>query len=253
VGKLEKKVAVITGAARGIGKQIALTFASEGADIVIGDIITMETAAQEIRSLGRKVVTVKVDVSSKQQVKNLFDTAIDNFKKVDILVNNAGIVRYASILDMSEEDWDIVLEVNLKGVFLCSQAVAGYMIQQKYGRIINIASIAGINSIPQGLTSYATSKAGVIQLTKVCAIELGPYGINVNAIAPGIVITDGLYAGRTQVETELFIKERVNLTVLDRVGTTQDIANSSLFLASDESSFITGQVIAVDGGRTGLK
>lgn len=250
MGKLAQKVAVITGGARGIGKQIALTFASEGADIVIGDIIEMEAAAQDIKDLGRAVITVKTDVTHKEAVRNLIDSAIDKFNKVDILVNNAGIVRHAPLLEMAEEEWNAVIDVNLKGVFLCTQAVAKHMVERQYGKIINIASIAGLNAVYVS-ANYCVSKAGVIQLTKVCARELGPYGINVNAIAPGVVITDMTYT-RTPAEAERFIEERRNLAVLGRIGTAQDMANLALFLASDQSSFITGQVIAADGGRTGL-
>jgi len=250
MGKLAQKVAVITGGARGIGKQIALTFASEGADIVIGDIIEMEAAAQDIKDLGREVITVKTDVTHKEAVRNLIDSAIDNFNKVDILVNNAGIVRHAPLLEMAEEEWNAVIDVNLKGVFLCTQAVAKHMVERQYGKIINIASIAGLNAVYVS-ANYCVSKAGVIQLTKVCARELGPYGINVNAIAPGAVITDMTYT-RTPAEAERFIEERRNWAVLGRIGTAQDMANLALFLASDQSSFITGQVIAADGGRTGL-
>jgi len=250
MGKLAQKVAVITGGARGIGKQIALTFASEGADIVIGDIIEMEAAAQGIKDLGRAVITVKTDVTHKEAVRNLIDSAIDNFNKVDILVNNAGIVRHAPLLEMAEEEWNAVIDVNLKGVFLCTQAVAKHMVKRQYGKIINIASIAGLNAVYVS-ANYCVSKAGVIQLTKVCARELGPYGINVNAIAPGVVITDMTYT-RTPAEAERFIEERRNWAILGRIGTAQDMANLALFLASDQSSFITGQVIAADGGRTGL-
>lgn len=250
MGKLAQKVAVITGGARGIGKQIALTFASEGADIVIGDIIEMEAAAQDIKDLGRAVITVKTDVTHKEAVRNLIDSAIDKFNKVDILVNNAGIVRRAPLLEMAEEEWNAVIDVNLKGVFLCTQAVAKHMVKRQYGKIINIASIAGLNAVYVS-ANYCVSKAGVIQLTKVCARELGPYGINVNAIAPGVVITDMTYT-RTPAEAERFIEERRNWAILGRIGTAQDMANLALFLASDQSSFITGQVIAADGGRTGL-
>ena len=151
---------------------------------------------------------------------------------------------------MAEEDWDVVLDVNLKGVFLCTQAAAKYMVERRYGKIINIASITGQSTgfVP-GQSNYAASKAGIIQLTRVCAQELGPYGINVNAIAPGLIITDILYTNKTQEEVDRWVEEREKLAVLGRAGRTQDIANLALFLASDDSSFITGQVIASDGGR----
>jgi len=249
--KLAQKVAVITGGARGIGKQIALTFAGEGADIVIGDIIEMETVAQDIKSLGREVITIKTDVTSKAEVQNLIHTAVNNFNKVDILVNNAGITRRASFMELTEDDWNAVIDVNLKGAFLCIQAAAEHMIKRKYGKIINIASVAGLNAVYVS-ANYCVSKAGVIQLSKVCARELGPYGINVNAIAPGVVLTDIVYYQRTQAEVERYVEDRGKWAVLGRVGTVEDIANVALFLASDESSFITGQVIAADGGRTGL-
>ncbi len=247
--KLNKKVAIITGGARGMGKQMALTFASEGADIVIGDIIGMESTVQEVRKLGRNVIAVNTDVTKKADVQNLINTAIENFKKVDILVNNAGIMRPAKLLEMTEEDWDAVFNVNLRGVFLCTQAVAKHMIEQKYGKIINMASMAGVGSASPGQTNYATSKAGVIQLTKVCALELGPYGINVNAIAPGVVKTDILYSLKSPEEVNQFIAEREKQAALGRVGTPQDIANIALFLATEDSSFITGHVIAANGGR----
>ena len=249
--KLAQKVAVITGGARGIGKQIALTFAGEGADIVIGDIIEMETVAQDIKSLGREVITIKTDVTSKAEVQNLIHTAVNNFNKVDILVNNAGITRRASFMELTEDDWNAVIDVNLKGAFLCIQAAAEHMIKRKYGKIINIASVAGLNAVYVS-ANYCVSKAGVIQLAKVCARELGPYGINVNAIAPGVVLTDIVYYQRTQAEVERYVEDREKWAALGRVGTVEDIANVALFLASDESSFITGQVIAADGGRTGL-
>ena len=208
MGKLDQKVAIITGAARGIGKQIALTFAGEGADIVIGDIIEMEASAQEVRDLGRKAITVKTDVSKKEEVKNLVDAAIDNFKKVDILVNNAAINLHNFLLDMTEEDWDRVLAVNLKGTFLCTQAVARYMIQQKYGKIINISSTGGLRVVVStGFTPYASSKAGVNQFTKVCAVELAPHGINVNAICPGPILTEAHTEQRTPEEAAQHIED----------------------------------------------
>lgn len=250
--RLKEMVAVVTGGARGIGRQIALSYAGNGASIVVGDILEMKAVEEEVRSLGRDVITIRTDVSDKEAVKKLIGAAIDRFGKVDILVNVAGISRRSSLVEMREEDWDIVMNVNLKGVFLCSQAVAKHMIERRYGKIINVSAIAGLTSIPPGGIAYAPSKAGVIQLTRVCALELGRYGINVNAIAPGIVLTEFIYTGRTRSAAERFIEERSKLTALGRAGTPQDIANLAVFLGSDESSFITGQVIAADGGRVGL-
>jgi 3-oxoacyl-[acyl-carrier protein] reductase len=251
MGKLNDKVAVITGGARGIGKQIALTFANEGADIAIGDLIEMETIAQEVRNLGRRVITVKADVSNKDEVKNFFNKTLATFKKVDVLVNNAGISGRAGLMEMTEEDWDRVFNVNLKGVLLCTQAAAKYMMEQKYGKIINIASIAGIENLffPRVAINYATSKAGVMRFTKICSKELGSYRINVNAIAPGFVETDITHARRSPEEAKRFIEEEIKQTPLGRAGTPQDIANLALFLASEDSSFITGQIIVIDGGR----
>jgi 3-oxoacyl-[acyl-carrier protein] reductase len=251
MGELSKKVAIITGGARGMGKQIALTLAGRGADIVLGDVLDMTAAAKEINQLGREVVTVKADVTKKADVQNLVASAIDKFKRVDILVNDAGITRRALLMDMTEEDWDAVIGVNLKGVFLCTQAVAKVMIEQRYGKIINLASIAGINALLPGTANYATSKAAVIRFTAACALELGPYGINVNAIAPGTIVTDLTRAGRTPAEFEEFVERTKEKSALHRVGTPHDIANVIAFLASDESSFITGQVIPVEGGRFG--
>lgn len=248
MGKLDQKVAVITGGARGIGKQIALTLASEGADIVIDDVLEMDAVAGEIKSLGRRAVAVKADVARKEQVEKLIGTAIDNFKKIDILVNNAGITRHASLLEMTEQDWDAVIEVDLKGVFLCTQAAAKYMIERRYGKIVNIASMAGLSAHTSSV-NYGAAKAAVIGLTRVCARELAPYGINVNAVAPGVIVTELTYMRK---DPEQFLENARQKAALHRVGATQDIANVVLFLASDESSFITGQVIASDGGRTGI-
>ena len=252
MGKLDDKVAVITGGARGIGKQIALTFALEGADIVIADILEMDEVAQEITNTGRRVITVKTDVSDKEEVKNLFDTTIATFKKVDVLVNNAAIPGRTTLMEMTEDAWDQIFNVNLKGVLFCTQAAARVMMKRKYGKIVNIASIAGLQHAYMEKVSpnYATSKAGAIRLTKLCSKELGPYGINVNAIAPGFVETDITYRGRSPEEAKEFIDEEIKNTPIGRAGVPQDIANLALFLASDDSSYITGQTIAADGGRS---
>lgn len=246
--KLFSKVAIVTGGGRGIGKQIALTLAREGASIVVADVIDMDSAAKEIKDLGHDVITVKTDISNKKHVENLVETTISKFKRVDILVNNAGISRNASLLELSEEDWDIVIDVNLKGTFFVMQAVAKFMVEQKYGKIVNIASTGGLNVVMPKQSSYAASKGGVIQMTKVCAKELGVYGINVNAIAPGAVVTDITYMRRTPEEVEKNLQSVRDAVSLHRVGETQDIADLVLFLASDDSSYITGQTINCDGG-----
>jgi 3-oxoacyl-[acyl-carrier protein] reductase len=251
MGKLDEKVAVITGAAMGIGKQIALKFAREGADIVIGDITDMESSAKEITDLGRNVLTVNCNTTKKPEVENLIKETVTRFGKVDIMVNNAGIRRHASLLDMTEEEWDAVLEVNLKGVFFCMQAVAKQMMKQKYGKIVSLSSVA---AIPSGRTTagvnYQCSKSGVIMLTRAAAGELGPYGINVNAMAPALTPTEGAFSVQKTPELkQQLIDSLVKTTPLGKICTTADIANLALFLASDDSSFITGQVIILDGGR----
>ncbi len=253
MGKLDQKVAVVTGGAQGIGKQIALTFSREGADVVVTDVVEMDSVVEQIKNSGRKVMAVKADISKKEEVKRLIDATIANFKKVDILVNNAGVSRRATLLEMTEEDWDFVFSVNLKGVFLCTQAAAKYMMEQRYGKIINIASIAGLvgANLPWNPANYSASKAGVIRFTKSCSKELGPYGINVNGIAPGLTLTDmHLRARKSLEEAEQFRAEEIKAMPLGRAGIPQDIANIALFLASEDSSIITGHVIVADGGRT---
>ncbi|MFC2065938.1 SDR family NAD(P)-dependent oxidoreductase [Chloroflexota bacterium] len=248
--RLEGKVAVITGSARGIGKQMALQFAGEGADIVLNDIMEkeMEATAQEIRESGQKVIAVLADISTTEGAKKLIDSAIDSFKKVDILVNNAAIPGRGSLLDTTEDEWDRIHSVDLKGVFLCTQAVARNMMERKYGKIINISSSGGMGTV-SGAVAYAAAKAGILQLTKTCARELGSYGINVNAIASGSVMTDMTLIGRTPEEVEKRNESRTRTSVLHRVGVPEDIANLAVFMASDESSFISGQTISCDGGR----
>ncbi len=252
MGRLDKKVAIITGGARGIGRQIALTFAREGADIIVADVLDMEPVAGEVKEMGRQALTVKTDISKKEEVADLVEKVIAHFGRVDILVNNAGVTRRATVLEMTEEDWDRVLDINLKGVFLCTQAVAKHMVQRKYGKIVNLASIAGLvgAALPWIAVNYSVSKAGVIRFTKSCSKELGPYGINVNAIAPGLVLTEIHFTSRSAEEAQDFRDEEVKAMPIGRAGTPQDIANIALFLSSDESSLITGQTIVADGGRT---
>lgn len=242
--RLKDKVALITGGGRGIGRAIALALAKEGADIVACDINleNLKEVASEIEKLGRRVLILKADVSKVREVDEIVKKALDKFTKIDILVNNAGITRDNLILRMSEEEWDQVLDINLKGTFNCLKAVARPMMKQRWGRIINIASVVGIMGNP-GQANYAASKAGIIGLTKSAAKELASRGINVNAIAPGFIKT---------VMTEALsneVKERLTSQIpLKRLGEVTDVANLVVFLAGDDASYITGEVIKVDGG-----
>ena len=251
MGKLDGKVAIVTGGSVGIGRNIALEFAKAGADVVVSsrNLANLEKVAAEIKALGRRSLAIAVDVSVAEQVGNMVKQAVDQFGRIDILVNNSGTIRRDLIVDMSEEDWDAVMATNLKGVFLCIQAVARYMIEQKYGKIINIASIAGLRATGPRLVIYGVSKAGVVQLTRTAALELGPYGINVNSIAPGLIETEFYKAGRTPEQVKEFEENAIKAASMRRIGSTQDIANLALFLDSDDASFISGENIVIDGGR----
>ncbi|RKY41949.1 MAG: 3-oxoacyl-ACP reductase [Candidatus Makaraimicrobium thalassicum] len=243
--KLENKVAMITGAARGIGKHIAMLFAGEGADLAICDVNegTLDATKAEIESAGgRKVLTGKIDVTSTREVEDFVKKILDNFGSLDILVNNAGITRDNIVLRMSEQEWDAVLDVNLKGAFNCIKAVARPMMKSRSGRIVNMASIIGLMG-NAGQANYSASKGGLIALTKSVAKELGSRNINVNAIAPGFIQTD-----MTDKLTDEAKQKLLGVIPLGRMGNTQDVAKLALFLASDDSAYITGQVVQVDGG-----
>jgi len=241
---LENKVAVVTGAGRGIGEAIARRLAGEGAAIAVCDVM-LDTAQQVATSLGKsgtKANAYAVNVTDSKQVKEVCDKIVADFGRVDILVNNAGITRDGLLLRMSDEDWDAVLGVNLKGAFLFTRSLCRTMLQQRSGVIVNIASIVGMTG-NAGQANYSASKAGLIGFTKTIAKELASRGIRSNAVAPGFI--------KTPMTDKLGEEARKALTdyiALKRLGLPEDVANVVLFLASDLSGYVTGQVIAVDGG-----
>lgn len=245
--KLEGKVAIVTGAGRegkGIGRSIALALANEGADIAIADYVleAAEIVADEVRSVGRRAVAVQANVASPADADNIVQTALKELGRVDILVNNAGITRDALLLKMSEQDWDAVINTNLKGTFNCTKAVTRLMMKQRSGKIVNIASVMGLMGNP-GQANYSASKAGVIALTKTTAKELGSRGVNVNAVAPGFIQTSMTDELPDSVRDDI-----ANRIPLNSLGTPEDVAKLVLFLSTDDSAYITGQVINVDGG-----
>lgn len=244
---LDGKAALVTGASRGIGKAIALTLAAEGADIIVnyaGNAAAAQDTVSRITDLGRKAIAIKADVASEQEVNAMIKQTIAEFGRIDILVNNAGITRDNLLLRMKEEDWDAVLHTNLKGVFLCTKAVAKFMMKQREGKIVNLASIVGVTG-NAGQANYAAAKAGVIAFTKSIAQELASRGIRVNAVAPGFITTD-----MTNVLSDEVKKEMAAKIPLARLGSPEDVAQAVLFLVSSLSDYITGQTINVNGGMS---
>ena len=242
---LKDKIAIVTGGSRGIGKEICLKFDSLGANLVInyiGDKTQAEDTKAECEKLGAKVALSEGDVSKMADCEKLFQTAMDTFGRVDILVNNAGITRDNLLMRMSEEEFDAVIAVNLKGTFNCMKQAARPMMKQKYGKIINMASVVGVTG-NAGQVNYAASKAGVIGMTKSMAKELANRGVTVNAIAPGFIRT-----AMTDVLSDDVKAEITRVIPMGVMGETEDVANLAAFLASDASRYITGQVINVDGG-----
>ncbi len=242
---LEGKTALITGASSGIGRTMALTFAEAGADIIInyiGPAQDAEEVADKVRAMGRRALVLETDVSDTEAVAAMVEKAAKEMGHIDILVNNAGITRDGLLLRMKESDWDAVLAINLKGVFNCTKAVLKYMMKQRYGRIISISSVVGVNG-NAGQANYAAAKAGIIGFTKSVAKEAASRGITANAIAPGFVKTN-----MTAVLPEKTVAAMLASIPLGRLGETEDIAKAALFLAGDAASYITGQVLHVDGG-----
>ena len=246
---LTNKVAIVTGSGRGIGKTIALTLARAGATIVInyiGDSSSAEGVAEEIRAMKRDSLVVMGDVSSAEDMTKMVEIAVTTFGKVDILVNNAGIIRDHLLIRMSDEDWDKVIAVNLRSVFLCTRAVLKHMTRQRWGRIISMASVVGIAG-NAGQANYAAAKAGIIGFTKSVAKEVASRGITVNAIAPGFIDTQ-----MTQHLDEAWKQELLKRIPAGYLGTPQDVAEAVAFLASEEARYITGHVLSVDGGMGGI-
>ncbi|MFN3402816.1 MAG: 3-oxoacyl-ACP reductase FabG [Cytophagaceae bacterium] len=242
--KLKDKVAIITGGAQGIGSVTAGRFAMEGATVVIWDIdkINGENTCKNLKNKGYDVFFYEVDTTNYSVVENAAKTVFNLLGKIDILINNAGITRDAALLNMTIEQWQQVIDVNLTGVFNCTKAVAPYMVQLKYGRIINTSSLVGLYG-NFGQANYAATKSGVVGITKVWARELSKQGITVNAVAPGFIETDSL--SNIPENTIQSIKEKIPV---GRLGKPEDISNAYLFLASDDSSYISGAVLNVDGG-----
>ncbi len=240
----KEKVAVITGASRGIGRSIALALAAQGATIVAVDMdqVSTEAVVAELQAAGGKALAVVGNVTVAADVERMIEAATEAFGRVDILVNNAGITRDGLLMRMKDEDWDAVLSVNLKGAFLCTRAVFKVMSKQRYGRIINIASVVGQMG-NAGQANYCASKAGLIGLTKSNAREMAKRSITVNAVAPGFIATAMTDALSDKVRTELTAQ-----IPLERLGSADDIANAVVFLASEAAGYITGHVLSVNGG-----
>jgi len=237
------RVVIVTGSARGIGRVIAENFARAGARVVVSDIDQAACDATAA-AIGHGAIGIKANVTKIDEVTQLFDRVAEQLGQVDIVVNNAGITRDALMIRMDEKDWDTVLDINLKGAFLVTKTAARLMMKQRYGRIINISSVVGIGG-NAGQSNYAASKAGLLGLTKSAARELGARNITVNAVAPGFIETD-MTAQLPDAARQAFMSK----VFINRAGLPQDVAGAVLFLASEEASYITGQVLAVDGGMT---
>lgn len=251
--RVEDLSAVVTGGSRGIGRATALALAREGAKVLVNYHQRSKEAEEivdMIEKAGGEAFSFQADVANPSSVQAMIEEAMKRFGGVDILVNNAGIgSKSAPLLEFREEDLDAVVDTNVKGVLFCSRAVMPHMMKKRYGKIVNISSLAGLGTALTGNSLYAATKASVIILTKRLALELGPYGINVNCIAPGQIRTDMTTAGRSPDELENRFKYFREKSMLGRIGEPEDIANAVLFFASNEASFITGQTLSVDGGR----
>jgi len=251
MSRLQDKVAIVTGAARGIGAATALRLARDGAKVGVLDLSedACQEVVQQIHDQGGEAVAVGCDVADSQQVEESINQVVSRFGRLDILVNNAGVLRDNLLFKMSEDDWDTVMNVHLKGSFLASRAAQKHMVNQKYGKIVNTSSTSALGN--RGQSNYSAAKAGLQGFTKTLAIELGPFNINVNAVAPGFIATDMTKATAERVgmdfeENKRMASERIPLR---RVGQPEDVANVIAFLVSDEASYVSGQIIYVNGGN----
>src|SRR5579884_2386811 len=250
MGRLEGRVAFVTGAGRGIGAATALRLAEEGARVALADVDSegCQQVATEIDRLGSEALVLRCDVSNKDMVQDAIDATARQFGRLDILVNNAGVIRDNLLFKMSDEDWETVMNVHLKGAFLCSRAAQKYMVEQRYGRIVNLSSTSALGN--RGQANYASAKAGLQGFTKTLAIELGPFNITVNAVAPGYIDTEmtRATARRVGLDPDEAIARAAEQIPLRRVGQPEDVANVIAFLASDDAGYVSGQVIYVHGG-----
>jgi len=248
---LTGKIALVTGASKGIGKEIALAFSEAGADVAVcsrGHVAgQLEGVAEEIARLGRRSIAIKADTSIKSDVEDMVRQVMDQFGAIDILLNNAGIIIRGPLLDMPEDEWDRLISVDLKGFFLCAQAVGRKMVERKKGNIINMSTQFAFKApaAAAGMGAYAVAKSGVVMLTRVLAQELGPHGIRANSIAPGLTRTDFSHATWSNADA---LKQVEASLPLGRIAETGDLVGAALFLASDASSYVTGQTIVMEGG-----
>lgn len=250
MGRLDNRVAMITGASRGIGFATARRFAREGARVCMADIDEkgIRRAEETLRGEGLEVFGLRVDVTNREMVEAAVEETVRRYGRLDILVNNAGVIRDNLLFKMTDEDWQTVMDVHLKGAFYCSRAAQKVMVEQKYGRIINISSTSALGN--RGQANYSAAKAGLQGFTKTLAIELGKFGITVNAVAPGFIETEmtRATAARIGVDFEQFVEEVTKQIPVGRIGQPEDIATALLFFASEEASFVNGQVLYVAGG-----
>lgn len=240
---MKNKVVLVTGAARGIGRTIALEFAKEGANVVVNDIMDGTPVAEEIKEMGREAIFLKANIADVREAEQLADKAVEKFGRIDVWINNAGITRDALIHKMTEENWNDVISVNLKGTFNCCKAAAKYMMEQKYGRIISVSSVVGQRG-NVGQANYSASKAGIIGLTKTLALEFARYGdITVNAVAPGFVNTEMM-----RTIPEKIMQRIVESIPFHRLAEPDEVAHLIAYLASDKAKYITGQIVGINGG-----